>query len=190
MLPRSALCGSLLSPLRGRVRVRGFFHLGEMPVRGHAPVRAFEVRQPRGRRMCFDVAVERGLTPLVGRERELGLRAAPRPLQRGQGWAGPGGVHRERAAADMYDGAIESWNQSNRCFAHIGLGEYAEALTAINDGLTKARDRDNPFILGRLTNTLGWLTRNWAISSAPSSTTATVLTLASVSGIPTSRSAL
>jgi tetratricopeptide (TPR) repeat protein len=62
----------------------------------------------------------------------------------------------ERAAADMYDGAIELWTQAARCLAHIGLGEYAEALTAINDGLTKARDRDNTFILGRLTNTLGW----------------------------------
>ena len=56
--------------------VGGFFEtldLGKMPVRGHAPVRAFEVLRPRGRRMRFDVAVERGLTPLVGRERELGL---------------------------------------------------------------------------------------------------------------------
>src|SRR5712691_846873 len=47
--------------------------MGEMPVKGHAPVRAFEVLRLRGRRMRFDVAVERGLTPLVGRERELGL---------------------------------------------------------------------------------------------------------------------
>src|SRR5262245_28057162 len=56
--------------------VSGFFEtldLGEMPVKGHTPVRAFEVLRPRGRRMRFDVAVERGLTPLVGRERELGL---------------------------------------------------------------------------------------------------------------------
>src|SRR5262245_7441451 len=54
----------------------GFFEtldLGEIPVKGHTPVRAFEVLRPRGRRMRFDVAVERGLTPLVGRERELGL---------------------------------------------------------------------------------------------------------------------
>ena len=63
----------------------------------------------------------------------------------------------ERAAADMYDGTIELWTQAFRCLAHIGLGEYAEAITAINDGLTKARDRDNTFIVGRLTNTLGWL---------------------------------
>jgi predicted ATPase len=63
----------------------------------------------------------------------------------------------ERAATDMYDGSFELIAQAFRCLAHIGLGEYAEAITAINDGLTKARDRDNTFIVGRLTNTLGWL---------------------------------
>jgi class 3 adenylate cyclase/tetratricopeptide (TPR) repeat protein len=63
----------------------------------------------------------------------------------------------ERAAADIYDGTIELWAQAMRCLAHIGLGEYAEAITATNDGLTKARDRDNMVILGRLTNALGWL---------------------------------
>ena len=39
----------------------------------------------------------------------------------------------------------------------IGLGEYPEALATIDDGLAKARDRNNSFIVGRLTNTLGWL---------------------------------
>src|SRR5262249_41687421 len=63
----------------------------------------------------------------------------------------------ERAAADRYDGAMELRTQSSRCVAHIGLGEYDEAIAAINDGLAKARDRDNPFIVGRLTNTQGWL---------------------------------
>src|SRR5437867_11695939 len=52
----------------------GYFEtldLGEMAVKGHSPVRAFEVLRPRGRRSRLDVAAERGLTPLVGREREL-----------------------------------------------------------------------------------------------------------------------
>jgi tetratricopeptide (TPR) repeat protein len=57
----------------------------------------------------------------------------------------------------VYDGTMELFNQAFRCLAHIGLGTYAEAFTAVNDGLTKARERDNTFILGRLTNTLGWL---------------------------------
>src|SRR5437773_11721459 len=34
---------------------------------------------------------------------------------------------------------------------------YREALAVINDGLTKARDRNNLFIAARLQNTLGWL---------------------------------
>ncbi len=56
--------------------VAGFFEtldLGEIPVKGHAPVRAFEILRTRGRRSRLDVAVERGLTPLVGRSRELGV---------------------------------------------------------------------------------------------------------------------
>ena len=54
--------------------VAGFFEaldLGEVVVKGHAPVRAFEVVRARGRRARLDVAAERGLTLLVGREREL-----------------------------------------------------------------------------------------------------------------------
>jgi tetratricopeptide (TPR) repeat protein len=54
--------------------VAGFFEtldLGELPVKGRGPARAFEVLRPRGRRARLDVAIERGLTPLVRREREL-----------------------------------------------------------------------------------------------------------------------
>jgi tetratricopeptide (TPR) repeat protein len=40
-------------------------------VKGRAPAPAFEVLRPRGGRARLDVAIERGLTPLVGREREL-----------------------------------------------------------------------------------------------------------------------
>ncbi len=56
--------------------VGGFFEtrdLGDVAVKGHDPVRAFEVLRPRGRRTRLDVAVERGLTPLVGRSRELAI---------------------------------------------------------------------------------------------------------------------
>ncbi|MFQ5946329.1 MAG: AAA family ATPase, partial [Anaerolineae bacterium] len=56
--------------------ITGFFEtldLGEVPVRGHAPVRAFEVLRGRGRRARLDVAAERGLTPLVGQQRQLSM---------------------------------------------------------------------------------------------------------------------
>jgi class 3 adenylate cyclase/tetratricopeptide (TPR) repeat protein len=54
--------------------IAGYFEtvdLGELPAKGHAAVRAFEILRARGRRARLDVAAERGLTPLVGREREL-----------------------------------------------------------------------------------------------------------------------
>jgi class 3 adenylate cyclase len=52
----------------------GYFEtldLGKVQPKGHTSVRAFEVLRHRGRRTRLDVAAERGLTPLVGREREL-----------------------------------------------------------------------------------------------------------------------
>ncbi len=56
--------------------VAGFFEtsdLGQIAVKGHAAVQAYEVVRPRGRRSRLDVAVERGLTPLIGRAREIGV---------------------------------------------------------------------------------------------------------------------
>jgi class 3 adenylate cyclase/tetratricopeptide (TPR) repeat protein len=55
--------------------VAGYFEtqdLGEHAVKGHPePERVYEVLQARGRRTRLEVAAERGLTPRVGREREL-----------------------------------------------------------------------------------------------------------------------
>jgi len=55
----------------------GFFRfeaLGEKQVKGkEEPVRVYQVIAPSTRRTRFDVSAERGLTPLVGRERELEL---------------------------------------------------------------------------------------------------------------------
>ncbi len=57
--------------------VRGYFEtrsLGELAVKGKAePVAAWEVVAARETRTRLEVAAERGLTPFVGRERELGL---------------------------------------------------------------------------------------------------------------------
>src|SRR5210317_2463116 len=55
----------------------GFFRfeaLGEKRVKGkEKPIRVYRVIAPSTRRTRFDVSAERGLTPLVGRERELEL---------------------------------------------------------------------------------------------------------------------
>src|SRR5260370_8027725 len=45
--------------------------MGELGVKGHTPVRACDVKRATARRGRLQVAAERGLTPLVGREREL-----------------------------------------------------------------------------------------------------------------------
>ncbi len=51
-----------------------FEALGEVQVKGkEAPVKAYRVIAPSTRRTRFDVSAERGLTPFLGRERELEL---------------------------------------------------------------------------------------------------------------------
>src|SRR5438874_1521522 len=63
-LQQMAQPGSVVISAATQQHVAGFFEmrdLGETPVRGRAPVHAFEVLRPRGRRTRFDVAVERGL---------------------------------------------------------------------------------------------------------------------------------
>jgi class 3 adenylate cyclase/tetratricopeptide (TPR) repeat protein len=90
-LQQMAQPGSVVISAATHQQVAGFFEtrdLGEMLVKGRAPVRAFEVLRPRGRRTRFDVAVERGLTPLVGRERELAtLRERFSEVKAGRGQA-------------------------------------------------------------------------------------------------------
>ena len=66
--------GSVVVSEANHKLIEGFFEsvdLGELQPKGHSPVRAFEVLRPRGHRARLDVAVERGLTPLIGREHEL-----------------------------------------------------------------------------------------------------------------------
>src|SRR5262249_29784903 len=75
-MQQNARPGSVLATEATAKSVAGFFEtldLGEVAVKGHAPVRPVEILPPRGRRSRIDVAVERGLTPLVGRARELSV---------------------------------------------------------------------------------------------------------------------
>jgi predicted ATPase/class 3 adenylate cyclase len=103
-LQQIAQPGSVVISAATQQRIAGFFEtrdLGEMPVKGRAPVRAFEVLRPRGCWTRFDVAVERGLTPLVGRVQELAtLRARFNEVQAGRGQvvglAGEAGMGKSR----------------------------------------------------------------------------------------------
>ena len=63
----------------------------------------------------------------------------------------------EETAAEIHDGFSELLGRAFRCLALTGLGEHAEALAVINEGLALAREREAAFIVGRLTNSLGWL---------------------------------
>ena len=60
-------------------------------------------------------------------------------------------------AREAWDGFHELFALSFRCKAHIAQGDHAEGLAVIHEGLTKAKDRDNKFFVGRFENTIGWL---------------------------------
>src|SRR6185503_16616494 len=60
------------------------------------------------------------------------------------------------AAREVSDGLSDMISGAFICLSQIGLGQYVEALATIDDGLAKGRDRNNSFIVGLLTNSLGW----------------------------------
>ncbi len=103
-LQQAARPGSVLVSESTLRAIDGYFEmldLGELTVKGHAPVRAYEVLRPRGRRSRLDAAIERGLTPFVGRARELDtLRERFREAKTGRGQvvslAGDAGIGKSR----------------------------------------------------------------------------------------------
>ena len=103
-LQQIARPGSVLVSEATYKLMAGYFEvleMGDLPVKGHTPVRAFEVLRPRGRRARLDVAAERGLTPLIGRDRELQtLVDLFRELKAGRGQvvsvAGEAGIGKSR----------------------------------------------------------------------------------------------
>jgi class 3 adenylate cyclase/tetratricopeptide (TPR) repeat protein len=60
-------------------------------------------------------------------------------------------------ARDVHDGFNELFAMSTRCFAHIGLGAYREALDLLVETRALATERESPFIIARVGNTQGWL---------------------------------
>lgn len=64
-------------------------------------------------------------------------------------------------ARDIHDGNNELTNCFFLSLACWGTGRYAQALTVVDEGLTKATERQNMLNVMRLTNTLGWFHREF-----------------------------
>jgi class 3 adenylate cyclase/tetratricopeptide (TPR) repeat protein len=67
----------------------------------------------------------------------------------------------EGASRELHDGFNEVFGMSNRCFALIGRGDYRAAYDTLGRGRTLARERQNHFMFGRMTNTLAWLRQEY-----------------------------
>lgn len=67
----------------------------------------------------------------------------------------------------IYDGFTELRTLAFLCQATWSAGQYAQALTMLHEATAKAKERQNTFIVGRLTNTLAWFCREFgAVSRA------------------------
>ncbi len=119
-LQQMARPGSLLVSAATHKAITGFFEtldLGEVSVKGHAPVRAFEVLRPRGRRTRLDAVAGWQLTPLVGRERELGtLLDLFREVKAGRGHvvfvAGEAGIGKSRLLLEFRRALVQAEEQA------------------------------------------------------------------------------
>ena len=60
---------------------------------------------------------------------------------------------------EIYDGLSELFNLAFLCLEYGSLGDYSQAFTVLYEGMAKAKERKNRFVLGRLTNTLGYFHR-------------------------------
>ena len=140
-LQQNARPGSVVISDATHRLVAGFFEtldLGEVPVKGRAPARVFEVLRPRGRRARLDVAIERGLTPLIGRERELAtLLDCFREVKAGRGQvvciAGEAGIGKSRLVLEFRQalaaaGEAVTWREG-RC---ISFGQSIPFLPLID----------------------------------------------------------
>jgi len=140
-MQQAARPGSVVVSEATHKLVTGFFEtldLGEIPVKGHTPVRAFEVLRPRGRRARLDVAAERGLTPLVGRSRELAvLLDLFRQVKAGRGQVvlvtGEAGIGKSRLLFELRQALVQAGEDATwlegRC---ISFGQSIPLLPVID----------------------------------------------------------
>jgi tetratricopeptide (TPR) repeat protein len=59
-------------------------------------------------------------------------------------------------ARAIHDGFQELFSLGTLSLAYWGAGSYGQAFQMVREGMAKAKEWDNKFHLGRLTNTLGW----------------------------------
>ena len=140
-LQQNARPGSVLVSEATHKVVSGFFEtldLGEVAVKGHAPVRAFEVLRSKGRRARLDTMAGWQLTPLVGRERELSsLLDRFREIKAGRGQvvfiAGDAGIGKSRLLLEFRQSLVQAEEQATwlegRC---ISFGQSIPFLPSID----------------------------------------------------------
>lgn len=140
-LQQSARPGSVLVSEATQRLVSGYFEtldVGELSLKGHAPVKAFEVLRPRGRRARLDTVAGWQLTPLVGRERELNtLRDLFREVKAGRGQvvfiAGEAGIGKSRLLLEFRRALAQAEEDATwlegRC---ISFGQSIPFLPAVD----------------------------------------------------------
>lgn len=94
---------------------------------------------------------------------------------------GQEGVSLSRA---IHDGFTELRTLAFLCQATWSAGHYAQALTMLHAGMDIAKERQNTFIVGRLTNTLGWFCREFGAVSRALELDHQSLELGCAAGIP------
>src|SRR3989441_872269 len=140
-LQQNARPGSVLVGASTHRLIAGYFEtldLGELSVKGHAPVQTFEVLRARGRKARLDVESERGLTPLVGRDQEIAtLMALFNRVRHGRGQvvfiAGEAGIGKSRLLLEFRrrlaaTGEPTTWLEG-RC---ISFGQSSPLLPVVD----------------------------------------------------------
>ena len=153
--------------------VRGYFEtrpLGEIHLKGKAePVTAWEVVAARETVTRLEVEADHGLTPFVGRERELAvLLDAFARAQAGEGQVlflvGDAGIGKSRLLLELRrrigDGA--AWQEGHclsfgKAMAFHPLVDLLRRQFGVGEGLALAERIGDDSFIPRFLNTLGWL---------------------------------
>lgn len=158
--------GQIVIPEETFKSVSGYFvteFLGEKSIKGKAhPIKSYVVLRARARRTRFDVVVERGLTPFVGREKELALlreRFAQTKTGRGQivFLNGDPGIGKSRLLIE-FRRALESENLTwliGRCISFGKTMAYLPIIDIVKQYFSVTEDDDAPSIRTKIERGVG-----------------------------------